>query len=45
MNMGQMLVDVRSAVFGAAPVEFYGRPGGGLITLEDIYEQIVKRLG
>lgn len=45
MNKGQMLVDVRSAVFGAAPVEFYGRPAGGLITLEDIYEQIEKRLG
>lgn len=45
MNKGQMLVDVRSAVFGAAPVEFYGRPAGGLITLEDIYGQIEKRLG
>ena len=45
MNKGQMLVDVRSAVFGAAPVEFYGRPAGGLITLEDIYAQIEKRLG
>ena len=45
MNKGQMLVDVRSAVFGAAPVEFYGRPAGGLITFEDIYEQIEKILG
>lgn len=42
MNKGQMLLDVRSAVFGAAPVEFYGRAGGGLITLEDIIEQIEK---
>lgn len=42
MNKGQMLLDVRSAVFGAAPVEFYGKAGGGLITYEDIYEQICK---
>lgn len=42
MNMGQMLLDVRSAVFGATPVEFYGKPGGALITYEDIYEQILK---
>lgn len=42
MNKGQMLLDVRSAVFGAAPVEFYGRPGGALITYEDILIQINK---
>ncbi len=42
MNKGQMLLDVRSAVFGAAPVEFYGRSGGTLITYEDIYDQIVS---
>ncbi len=41
MNMGQMLLDVRSAVFGAAPVEFFGKPGGALITFEDIYDSIV----
>ncbi len=42
MNMGQMLLDVRSAVFGAAPVEFFGKPGGALITFEDIYDAIMK---
>ena len=40
--MGQMLLDVRSAVFGAAPVEFFGKPGGALITFEDIYDAIMK---
>lgn len=39
-NMGQMLLDVRSAVFGACPVEFYGRPGGGLLTPDLIFNKI-----
>lgn len=42
MNMGQMLTDVRSAVFGACPVEFYGRTAGGMITPDMIYEKIVE---
>ena len=40
LNMGQMLTDVRSAVFGACPVEFYGRPGGGLLTPDLIFNKI-----
>lgn len=47
MNAGQMLHDVRSAVFGACPVEFYGRPGGGVLTpdlimkkVEELYSKI-----
>lgn len=40
MNKGQMLLDVRSAVFGACPVEFYGRCGGGLLTPDLIYQKI-----
>lgn len=40
LNMGQMLLDVRSAVFGACPVEFYGRPGGGLLTPDLIFNKI-----
>lgn len=42
LNKGQMLTDVRSAVFGACPVEFYGRAGGGLITPDMILSEIEK---
>lgn len=40
LNKGQMLLDVRSAVFGACPVEFYGRTSGGLLTPDMIFEKI-----
>ena len=43
MNNGQMVDDVRLAVAGKAPVSFYGRPGGGITTVEDILEQITNR--
>jgi 2-oxoglutarate ferredoxin oxidoreductase subunit alpha len=42
LNKGQMLLDVRSAVFGECPVEFYGRTGGGLITPENIFDKIAE---
>lgn len=42
LNKGQMLLDVRSAVFGACPVEFYGRCAGGLLSPDMIYEKIVE---
>lgn len=42
MNMGQMVEDVRLAVNGRARVDFYGRPGGGMMTPEEIYEVIKK---
>jgi len=40
MNLGQMVEDVRLAVNGACPVEFYGRPGGGLVNEEEMTERI-----
>jgi 2-oxoglutarate ferredoxin oxidoreductase subunit alpha len=40
MNLGQMVEDVRLAVNGRAPVSFYGRPGGALVAVEDIAQQI-----
>lgn len=40
LNKGQMLLDVRSAVFGACPVEFYGRTAGGLLTPDMIFDKI-----
>jgi 2-oxoglutarate ferredoxin oxidoreductase subunit alpha len=36
MNLGQMVEDVRLAVNGKAPVAFYGRPGGAILSVEDI---------
>ncbi len=40
MNMGQMVEDVRLAVNGRAPVAFYGRPGGAVLSVEDILSAI-----
>lgn len=35
-----MVEDVKLAVDGKTPVLFYGRPAGGIPTVEDIFEQI-----
>lgn len=40
MNLGQMVEDVRLAVNGKAPVSFFGRPGGGMLSVEDILDAI-----
>ncbi len=40
LSCGQMLEDVRLAVAGKAPVVFWGRPGGGIPTVEQVLEQI-----
>ena len=40
MSLGQMLDDVKLAVAGKAPVVFYGRPGGGIPTVQQILEKI-----
>jgi 2-oxoglutarate ferredoxin oxidoreductase subunit alpha len=40
MNMGQMVEDVRLAVNGKAAVDFYGRPGGGLMSSEELCKVI-----
>ncbi|HEY5902624.1 MAG TPA: 3-methyl-2-oxobutanoate dehydrogenase subunit VorB [Anaerolineales bacterium] len=42
MNMGQMLDDVRLAVRGRVPVEFYGRPGGVVPFADDILAEIER---
>jgi len=44
MNMGQMVEDVRLAVCGRKPVEFYGRPGGGVPTPGELVKVITKAL-
>ena len=42
MNTGQMLEDVRLAVGGKLPVEFYGRPGGSVPFPEEIITEIER---
>jgi 2-oxoglutarate ferredoxin oxidoreductase subunit alpha len=42
MSLGQMVEDVKLAIEGKAPVVFYGRPGGGVPTVEQIYEKIYQ---
>jgi len=40
MSLGQMVEDVRLAVAGKVPVLFYGRPAGGVPTVEEILDKI-----
>jgi len=42
LNMGQMVEDVRLAVNGKTEVSFYGKPGGTLITPEELCDKIKK---
>lgn len=42
MSAGQMVEDVRLAVNGKVPVEFYGRMGGIIPSPEEVYEAFVK---
>lgn len=41
MSMGQMIDDVRQAVNGERPVEFYGRTGGMVPTVKEIVDHIM----
>lgn len=43
MNMGMMVDDVRLAVNGRKPVEFYGRTGGIIPTPSEVFEAIATR--
>jgi 2-oxoglutarate ferredoxin oxidoreductase subunit alpha len=40
LSCGQMVEDVRLAVAGAAPVLFYGRPGGGVPAVDQVLDKI-----
>ncbi|MHC4574003.1 MAG: 3-methyl-2-oxobutanoate dehydrogenase subunit VorB [Planctomycetota bacterium] len=40
LSCGQMVEDVKLAVAGKVPVLFYGRPGGGVPTVDEIFEKI-----
>ncbi len=43
MNAGQMVEDVRLAVNGKVPVEFYGRMGGVVPDPEEIFKVLVQK--
>jgi 2-oxoglutarate ferredoxin oxidoreductase subunit alpha len=43
MSMGQMVEDIRLAVNGKAPVDFFGRCGGNVPSEEEVFA-VVKRL-
>lgn len=43
MNLGQMVEDVKLALEGTKQIEFYGRPGGGVPTSEELYKFIQER--
>jgi pyruvate/2-oxoacid:ferredoxin oxidoreductase alpha subunit len=44
LSTGQMVEDVRLAVNGRVPVEFYGRVGGNVPTSEEIHAELFARL-
>ena len=43
LSNGQMVEDVRLAVNGKVPVEFYGRVGGNVPSVEEIQAELVAR--
>jgi 2-oxoglutarate ferredoxin oxidoreductase subunit alpha len=42
MNAGQMVEDVKLSVNGKSTVFFYGRPGGAMLTPEEVQERIMQ---
>ena len=45
MSTGQMVEDVRLALNGRVPVEFYGRVGGNVPSAEEIHTELLARVG
>jgi pyruvate/2-oxoacid:ferredoxin oxidoreductase alpha subunit len=45
LSNGQMLEDVRLALDGKVPVDFYGRVGGNVPSVEELHTEIVDRVG
>jgi 2-oxoisovalerate ferredoxin oxidoreductase alpha subunit len=44
LSNGQMVEDVRLALKDRVPVEFYGRVGGNVPSVEEIYQQVAEHL-
>ncbi|HEY1272601.1 MAG TPA: 3-methyl-2-oxobutanoate dehydrogenase subunit VorB [Terriglobales bacterium] len=45
LSNGQMVEDVRLALNGKVPVEFYGRVGGNVPSVEEIHAELTARTG
>jgi len=45
LSNGQMLEDVRLALDGRVPVDFYARVGGNVPSVAEIQEQVLSRIG
>ena len=43
LSMGQMIEDVKLAVNGLKPVDFYGRTGGNVMTPEDLVNYVLNK--
>jgi pyruvate/2-oxoacid:ferredoxin oxidoreductase alpha subunit len=44
LSTGMMVDDVKLALNGSVPVEFYGRAGGNVPTPEEIVAQVTSRM-
>ena len=44
LSNGQMVEDVRLALSGTVPVEFYGRGGGNVPSVRELQEQVLSRM-
>ncbi|MFI5113589.1 MAG: 3-methyl-2-oxobutanoate dehydrogenase subunit VorB [Terriglobales bacterium] len=44
LSNGQMVEDVRLALNGKVPVEFYGRTGGNVPSVEEVHSQLMQRM-
>jgi pyruvate/2-oxoacid:ferredoxin oxidoreductase alpha subunit len=44
MSTGQMVDDVRLTVNGKVPVEFYGRVGGNIPSVEEVHAELLNRM-
>ena len=44
LSNGQMLEDVKLALNGKVPVEFYGRVGGNVPSVEELCQQVIERM-
>jgi len=44
LSNGQMLEDVRLTIDGKVPIDFYGRAGGNVPSVEEVYSQLIQRV-
>jgi pyruvate/2-oxoacid:ferredoxin oxidoreductase alpha subunit len=44
LSNGQMVEDVRLTLNGKVPVEFYGRTGGNVPSVEEVHSQLMQRV-